>query len=284
MVDRNYIVYVHKDSEGSIRYVGHGRHYRAQQLFANSGRGKRYLKYVNENGNLNLEIIKENLTKQEASALEKELYFQYKSDFLLNANPPRSVSIKLSKEIIQCFTYSETSPSGLLWAVNCGGPVGKQFKIGQNAGSKNPRGYFEVRVNKVSYRVHRIIFQMHNPLIEMDGLVIDHIDGNPSNNLIGNLRIVTGAENSRNLNKPKRKDDLPTGVTFDGRYNLFIARVSDPSRRYDSGMAFLVQKYFKVKDFDSYDEALKAATDCRNFMLEELNSRLKLGYTDDHCT
>jgi hypothetical protein len=62
------------------------------------------------------------------------------------------------------------------------------------AGTWN-NGYCFVSINKKKYLVHRFIFMMHNGYLPN---FIDHIDGNPSNNLINNLRPATKSENACN--------------------------------------------------------------------------------------
>ena len=70
------------------------------------------------------------------------------------------------------------------------------YRIHKNtiAGTWN-NGYCFVSINKKKYLVHRFIFMMHNGYLPN---FIDHIDGNPSNNLIDNLRPATKSENACN--------------------------------------------------------------------------------------
>jgi len=81
--------------------------------------------------------------------------------------------------------------------------IGKKIKIGQKAGHFGNLGYFRVSVNKKRYLVHRLIFLMHHGYLPK---IIDHIDGNPANNCIKNLRETTNSENL--YNSKIRKNNL----------------------------------------------------------------------------
>ena len=73
-----------------------------------------------------------------------------------------------------------------------------RVEIGKEAGCKNSHGYCVVRVDGVLYGVHRIVFLMHHGYLPD---TIDHIDGNPQNNNIENLRQATNVENCYNRGK-----------------------------------------------------------------------------------
>jgi hypothetical protein len=68
---------------------------------------------------------------------------------------------------------------------------------GSRVWAKRRVGYIQTAIDYKKYYVHRLVWIMHNGDIEED-LVIDHIDGNPSNNRIDNLRVVTLQENQFN--------------------------------------------------------------------------------------
>lgn len=56
-----------------------------------------------------------------------------------------------------------------------------------------------------SLLAHRVVWAVVKGEFLEDGYVIDHIDGNPDNNKIENLRVVTSKENSKNRGKRKKK-------------------------------------------------------------------------------
>ena len=66
---------------------------------------------------------------------------------------------------------------------------------GSLAGCKNSSGYFHVWVDGKRRLWHRIIFVMHFGWLPK---IVDHIDGDPSNNKIENLRAATPAQNQYN--------------------------------------------------------------------------------------
>ena len=71
---------------------------------------------------------------------------------------------------------------------------------GKVAGSLNPsNGYMRVKIKGRTYQLSRIIWTYHNGDIP-EGMQIDHIDRDPLNNRIENLRVVDQAQNE--WNKP----------------------------------------------------------------------------------
>ena len=86
-----------------------------------------------------------------------------------------------------------SSPSGLRHKFNV---RNRSALAGDRAGSRNGNGYYHIRVNGSYTNTSRIIWKIVNG--KDPDQVIDHIDGNPANNRISNLRDVTQRENSLN--------------------------------------------------------------------------------------
>ena len=73
---------------------------------------------------------------------------------------------------------------------------------GKSAGSKNANGYIQIKLNKQFYYGHRLAwFFVHH---EWPTEEIDHVNGDPSDNRLCNLRQATSAQNKQN--RQARKD------------------------------------------------------------------------------
>jgi hypothetical protein len=101
------------------------------------------------------------------------------------------------------------------------------------------RGYRRVRYSHptftttVSVQAHRVVWVYHNGMIP-DGLQINHMDGDKSNNLVSNLELVTISENShhrfsKNLAPVVLTPDLVREIRrlyATGKYNkTYVARL-----------------------------------------------------------
>ena len=94
------------------------------------------------------------------------------------------------------------------------GVDGNRWKVGTILGSKLDYGYYGASVDFKSYKLHRLVWLWHKGYLPK--LQIDHIDGNPSNNSIENLREVTPSQNMQNQRKPRANNKLG----FQGVYKV----------------------------------------------------------------
>lgn len=86
----------------------------------------------------------------------------------------------------------------------------KQF-AGKEAFTAANKGYRCGRIFDRMYQAHRVAFALHHG--RWPEHQVDHIDGNPLNNSIANLREVTNAENHRNECRPTSNTSGAIGVT-----------------------------------------------------------------------
>lgn len=119
---------------------------------------------------------------------------------------------------------------------------------GRSAGTVNTFGHMAVGLQRECGQqvlVHRLIWIMFNGPIP-DGYQIDHIDGNPSNNKLGNLRLATNRQNavnckrktgkkfSRNLRGTYPKGTKwQSGITVHGRH-VYLGTFNTPEEAHEA--------------------------------------------------
>jgi len=111
---------------------------------------------------------------------------------------------------------------------------------------KQKNGYYNITLRKKtinkSIGFHRLIYLIHNPDIDMSNLVIDHIDGNISNNNIENLRLCSQSQNACNTRRPKKnKLGYQNIRECSGKYRVEIVK----------------NRTLYNKRFDTLEEAIK---------------------------
>jgi len=74
-------------------------------------------------------------------------------------------------------------------------PWGKR-PLGARAGTQRPDGYWVVNYKSEMFFVHRVAYAIHHGDITLGH--IDHINGDPSDNRIANLRLTTARGNHQN--------------------------------------------------------------------------------------
>lgn len=105
---------------------------------------------------------------------------------------------------------------------------------GKLAGHQDNQGYAKICLNKQVYSAHRLIWILHFGEIP-EGLEIDHIDGNRSNNRPENLRLVTHSENCKNSRKLRPTGELKSGVHWHASRQKWRARVGYNMQRMHLG-------------------------------------------------
>ncbi|MBJ9303709.1 HNH endonuclease [Citrobacter koseri] len=167
-----------------------------------------------------------------------------------------------------------SSLTGLRWIVSRG-----RQKAGSEAGClfrSKANQYYVVRIEKVLYYAHRIVWELTNGKIA-DGMTIDHIDGNGLNNDINNLRVTSVTLNLRNRRKSTTRNSVAVGVSFQKR-----AR-DKGFKAYYRGLDG--KNYFKFFGFSAHGEkrALELAIEWRRERMSELNDD-GAGYTLRHLS
>lgn len=108
----------------------------------------------------------------------------------------------------------------------------------------NTKGYHQIRINKKTVEVHRLVALtfLDNPEFKKE---VDHIDNNKLNNYLSNLRWATRTENRRNCNIYKNNTSGYKGIIFIDYRNKWKAYLS------------IDNKHIHLGYFDNLDDAIK---------------------------
>jgi len=103
-------------------------------------------------------------------------------------------------------------------------------KAGKQVGYKRKDGVSCLFVDKKPYLLHRIVFLMHHGYLPD---MVDHIDGNRTNNKIENLREATHAQNAWN-SKPRADSNIGIkNITYNKKFNQYTVRIQvNQERKY----------------------------------------------------
>lgn len=113
----------------------------------------------------------------------------------------------------------------------------------------------QFELNQKNYKLHRLIFLFHYGYIPQ---IIDHIDGNPHNNKIENLREATQSQNMMNSKIRKNNTSGYKGITFHKKMKKWLAQADFNKKHYYLGLyntkeeAHAVAKEFRLKNFGEY--------------------------------
>ena len=126
-------------------------------------------------------------------------------------------------ELLHIFICDPVKGS-LTWKVSFNSRIIK----GASAGCTRPDGYRVVGIKGKSYLVHRVIYAMCNG--RWPEKFLDHVDGNPGNNSITNLREVDAKGNARNVKLTSDNTSTIKGVNMHTCANKWQVRIGDGSK------------------------------------------------------
>lgn len=100
---------------------------------------------------------------------------------------------------------------------------------GTQAGYVGPDGYGQLRIDMRLYKTHRLAWFWVNG--EWPPVHVDHINGDPSDNRITNLRLADEAQNARNARMKKSNKIGVKGVSWDASKRRWRADICVDRKR-----------------------------------------------------
>jgi len=156
---------------------------------------------------------------------------------------------QLSQEEAQkSFEYKD----GILyWKPRLGGRWDSRW-AGKPAGRVKSDGRMDISYNWVRYKYHRLVWNFWYGEIP-EKMEIDHIDGNPQNNKIENLRLCTHQENMLNRKIQSNNQCSVKNVYYRKDRNLWVVDIRNKGHRF-------------VSEHQTIDEAKEKAQQVRREM------------------
>jgi len=110
---------------------------------------------------------------------------------------------------------------------------GGRRQAGCRAGFFGP-GYYQVGIGQSRHMLHRVIYALHYGSFD-ETKMIDHVDGDRTNNRIGNLRLVDMTQNLHNSKVWSTNTSGYTGVSWSTRESKWRAAIRVAGRSISLG-------------------------------------------------
>ena len=138
-----------------------------------------------------------------------------------------------------------------------------RVSVGDEAGSfSKSTGYIQIQVDNKPYTLHRIAILLTTGVYDKT-VQVDHINHDRTDNRLENLRVVSSAENMRNLSL---RNTNKTGIT-----GVFVSYTRKGTKRYRASIKYN-QKTIFLGNYDTLEEAAAA----------RLEAEIKYGFHENH--
>lgn len=273
MNPNRFYIYIHTVKEefeidgkvypvGAVVYVGSGSGGRFNNIKDRSDTHKVFW------DKLNKVIIQSGIDFENKIRIENEWIETYwDTGYLFNKVRVNRPVKDLDYDLFCEYLYvDESSPSGLRWKKK----VRYDLPVGSVAGRfrHDKDGYWYVKLRQKMYIAQRVVMTMAQGYPVPNDMLVNHKDGNRSNNSVENLEVVTFSENCR---KKTNKKISSTGiehlhwsvqhgywvVKFNLNFKLFSKVFSVKRFAKENGLSFEEAKEIKKKEALAYLEQLK---------------------------
>ncbi len=137
------------------------------------------------------------------------------------------LTVRRLKELL----HYDSKTGDFIWLVRTSG----RNPVGSLAGYTEPpprpnAGRRQIRIDRKLFYAHRLAWFYTMGAWPPDG--VDHINGDPSDNRLANLRLATQSQNSRNRGTPKNNTSGFKGVSWHSQLNKWTVRIKKPEGKY----------------------------------------------------
>ncbi|MEI7998669.1 MAG: HNH endonuclease [Candidatus Omnitrophota bacterium] len=129
----------------------------------------------------------------------------------------------ITQEQLKEILHYDPETGSFTWAKS-----GRRIKIGKVAGGLEKGGYIRIRIFGKMYFAHRLAWLYMTGSFPPE--LIDHDNGNPSDNRFVNLREATRSENQANRGKTKANASGFKGVYWDKKAKKWKAQIGFESK------------------------------------------------------
>jgi hypothetical protein len=113
----------------------------------------------------------------------------------------------------------------------------KKVVVGNRAGKINKAlGYEVIGFNLEKLYSHRVAWRLYYGVWPDKNMLIDHINGDKSDNRIDNLRLSTKSQNAVNSGMRKNNTTGFKGVSLDKRRGKYVAEITKDNKKIHLGM------------------------------------------------
>lgn len=234
LLDKRFCVYLHKRKDnGEVFYVGSGAERRPNVLV----KGSRSAAWdaVKDQTDIDVEVVATGLTKAESILEEAATIERLKESCnLINKATPANHR-ELTREMFPGFEYAPETEGFVT-------RNGKPVCLGT---TRNVR---RVTYKQEKYPAHRVIWALVHGSCPTD-MLVDHVNGNPLDNRIENLRLVCPTLNQKNR---RPETEFPVGIRNAERWCTVLdneGRNFTINKKYFGDKALLICCEFRLRLF-----------------------------------
>lgn len=121
-----------------------------------------------------------------------------------------------------------------------------RIRVGNHAGYRRPDGYLLIRINKQTYRAHRLAWMYVHGRWPTNQ--IDHINCDPRDNRIVNLREATQSQNNMNVGARRTNTSGYKGVSWHKAHNKWRAVIQVNGKHKHLGLFATAEEAAAVHD------------------------------------